>query len=477
MLFSSLVFLFGFLFIVLFVYYIVLKKISHRNIFLCITSLLFYAWGEPKFVFVMILSIIVNYMFGIFVDKYRENSSKCKIVMFFMLMFNISLIFVFKYLMFFITTINSFTGLNFTVPIINLPIGISFFTFQSISYVIDIYRNNGKVQKNVMNVGLYISFFPQLIAGPIVRYETIAEQIKNRKETIVAFSEGTCRFVSGLVKKILLSNQLALVADAAFAGDGNISFSFAWLGIIAYALQIYYDFSGYSDMAIGLGKMFGFEFNENFNFPYISKSVTEFWRRWHISLSTWFRDYVYIPLGGNRVKKSRMIFNLLVVWLLTGIWHGASWNFIFWGIYYFIFLVIEKTFFANKNSVTLFQNIFGRIYTLIVICFGWVLFRAENLNKVGNYCKSLIRLNNIETELIFYRLIDDKLIFLIVGGIFAIPICKYFNNLIEFIKTTKLKVVAWIFELLYPIAYICLFIVCVSNLMKNTYNPFIYFNF
>jgi len=482
MLFSSLVFLFGFLFFVLIIYYGVLRKTAHRNIFLFLASIFFYAWGEPKFVFVMLASIFANYIFGLLIDKYREYKTKTKVVFVLMLIFNLAIIFVFKYLMFFMNTINSITTFNFNVPIINLPIGISFFTFQSISYVIDVYRNNGKVQKNLLNVGLYIALFPQLIAGPIVRYETIVDQIDNRKETIEEFSRGTCRFISGLVKKILISNQMAIVADAAFNSNVNLSIAFSWLGAVCYMLQIYYDFSGYSDMAIGLGKMFGFNFNENFNFPYISKSITEFWRRWHISLSTWFRDYVYIPLGGSRVTKIRLVFNLLVVWTLTGIWHGASWNFIVWGLYYFVFLVIEKLIFVDKfgegKFIIIIKNIFGRIYTLLVVIFGWVLFRAETLTKALNYIKNMLGIEYSKTlELNFYRFIDSKSMFLILGIIFSIPICKYFNNLNTYLKNTKFRIVSYIFDAMYSVVYISLFLVCIANLMKDTYNPFIYFNF
>lgn len=479
MLFSSLTFVFGFLFLVLIIYFCLLKTTKIKNLFLFFVSILFYAWGEPKFVLVMLLSIFMNYIFGLLVDKYREHKTKSKLIIVLTLIFNLSLIFVYKYLMFFMTTINSLTGLNFTVPIINLPIGISFFTFQSISYVIDIYRSNGKVQKNIFNVGLYIAFFPQLIAGPIVRYETIAEQINNRKENIEDFSKGCSRFIVGFAKKILISNQMAIIADAAFDSVSQISIGFAWLGALAYTLQIYYDFSGYSDMAIGLGKMFGFHFNENFNYPYISKNITEFWRRWHISLSTWFRDYVYIPLGGSRVNKFRLVINLLIVWLLTGVWHGASWNFIIWGLYYFVFLVIEKLFFLKKfkdsTLKTIIINTLGRIYTLLVVVFGWVLFRAENLTKAVSYIKTMLGITTEKlTDLNFLKFIQQKSFFIIIAIIFSIPLAKIANKIIENTSSKVLKIMA---NTLYPVVLTSLFIISIAYLIKCNYNPFIYFNF
>ena len=330
MVFSSSAFLFVFLPLVLIIYYVFLKgEINKKNMFLFISSILFYAWGEPKFIFIMLLSIFLNWRIGILIDKYNEdNSKKAKTYLVIGIVINVFILFIFKYLMFTINNINSIFGLTIKVPQIVLPIGISFFTFQAISYIIDVYRKNGKVQKKFMNLGLYISFFPQLIAGPIVRYETVAYDIENRKESFEQISQGVCRFIVGLAKKVIISNNLATVADMAFSQD-NLSVGFAWIGAIAYTFQIFFDFSGYSDMAIGLGRMFGFQFLENFNYPYISKSVSEFWRRWHISLTTWFKDYIYFPLGGSRVKsKFRLFFNMFVVWFLTGVWHGANWTFI-----------------------------------------------------------------------------------------------------------------------------------------------------
>ena len=333
MLFSTSVFLFFFLPFVLFFYHALLRnKIKWQNLFLLVSSLFFYAWGEPYFVLIMLASIIVNWGFALLVDFFRDRIY-VRYLLFLVVLFNILLIFTFKYLNFFCTTLNDVFNTDIIIPSIALPIGISFFTFQSISYVIDVYRRKGHVQKNPLNVGLYIALFPQLIAGPIVRYETIAQQIENRVVTFSDFSEGVKRFIIGLGKKVLIANNVALVADHCFTlTEENLTAPLAWLGILCYTLQIYFDFSGYSDMAIGLGRMFGFHFLENFNYPYISKSISEFWRRWHISLGSWFRDYVYIPLGGNRVSKVRLYVNLFIVWFLTGLWHGANWTFIIWGI-------------------------------------------------------------------------------------------------------------------------------------------------
>ena len=341
MLFSSSIFLFLFLPLVLLIYYLPLGRFRQgQNVFLLLASLGFYAWGEPWFVLVMMGSIVVNYGFGLWVDHNQRHNRSARMPVVLALVVNLGILFVFKYLTFTLGILNDL-GAHFVIPGIELPIGISFFTFQALSYVLDIQRGHGQVQRSPLKVGLYISFFPQLIAGPIVKYETVADQIDHRKENWEDFSSGCARFVVGLGKKVLLANQLALVADRAFqlGGTGQLTTGFAWLGSLCYTLQIYYDFSGYSDMAIGLGKMFGFHFLENFNYPYISRSVTEFWRRWHISLSTWFRDYVYFPLGGSRVdSKGKHIRNLFVVWLLTGIWHGANWTFIVWGLFYFVLL-------------------------------------------------------------------------------------------------------------------------------------------
>ena len=351
------------------VYYGLLRKSRKlKNYFLTLASLLFYAWGEPKFVLVMLFSIFVNWAMGFMVahNKNKDNLGMAKVAVAMTVVANLAILFIFKYLSFTASVVQQALGLSMTIPKIALPIGISFFTFQAMSYVLDVYRGKGMAQKNILNVALYISLFPQLIAGPIVRYETVAEEIENRKETWNDFLDGFTRFILGLSKKVLISNTLSVFADTAFSSIGTVSVAGSWLGALCYTFQIFFDFSGYSDMAIGLGRMFGFHFLENFNFPYISRSITEFWRRWHISLGSFFRDYVYFPLGGSRVSKPRLIRNLFVVWLLTGIWHGANWTFLLWGIMYFILLTAENTerrvFFQyyritvckNFNAVTLF---------------------------------------------------------------------------------------------------------------------------
>ncbi len=385
MLFSSSVFLFLFLPVGLRVYYLPLRRWRQgQNVFLLLASLGFYAWGEPWFVLVMLGSILANYGFGLWVDACKRAGRTCAPPLVTALAVNLGILFVFKYLTFTLGILNRL-GAAFAIPGIELPIGISFFTFQALSYVLDVHRDRGEVQRSPLKVVLYISFFPQLIAGPIVKYETVAQQIDHRKETWADFSAGCSRFIVGLGKKVLLSNQLAVVADRAFGLGDGLSASFAWLGALCYTLQIYYDFSGYSDMAIGLGKMFGFHFLENFNYPYISRSITEFWRRWHISLSTWFRDYVYIPLGGNRVKKSRWIRNILVVWALTGFWHGAQWNFLFWGLYYGLLLLAEKLFLGRL--LERLPKAVRWLYTAFFVLIGRALalygvLRADRLGAV-----------------------------------------------------------------------------------------------
>ncbi len=390
MVFSSTTFLFIFLPIVLAIYYNpIIKNRTFKNVFLLIASLLFYAWGEPVFVFVMIVSIVINWFLAIMINKDEINKKTYLIVA---IIYNVGLLFLFKYLSFILKNIGLLLNTDTLNINITLPIGISFFTFQMLSYILDVYHKKAKVQKNVLYVGLYVSLFPQLIAGPIVRYETIANEIDNRKESFYEFTKGIYRFVYGLAKKVLISNYVAMIADNVFrnAEISQISVLTAWIGIIAYTLQIYFDFSGYSDMAIGLGRMFGFHFNENFNYPYIATSIKDFWRRWHISLSTWFRDYVYIPLGGNRVSKKRHLFNLFVVWLLTGIWHGANWTFIIWGLYYYVLLVIEEHVIFNKKN-----KILPHIYTMFFVMIGWVIFRVENLEMLFTYLSYMFGINSV----------------------------------------------------------------------------------
>lgn len=472
MLFSSTIFLYLFLPIVLFFNFIVFRKSRLlQNIFLLFASLFFYAWGEPKFVLVMMASIVVNWFFGLIISKKRDNKTISKLIIALDVVFNLSLLFVFKYLTFAGNVFNDITGMNLSIPSIALPIGISFFTFQAMSYVIDVYRQKGEVQTNILYVGLYISFFPQLIAGPIVRYETIAYEIKNRKEAVDDFFNGFARFVVGLSKKVLLANSFAILADQAFDSAKNgdsISVMFSWLGAIAYTLQIFFDFSGYSDMAIGLGRMFGFHFLENFDYPYISTSITEFWRRWHISLGTWFRDYLYFPLGGSHCSKARNIFNLFVVWTLTGIWHGANFTFLAWGLMYFVLLVIEKLTGIHKKKGKVI-SVFKWFYTILFVVLGWVLFRASSISNAFVYLKSMFGLNgNVFSDGMFTGWFMQNLILLIIGIILCTPVFKILNN-----KTRNNNIIGFVKSG----ALICLFVLSIASLVSSSYNPFIYFNF
>jgi len=442
MVFSSSIFLLLFLPITIAIYYNpVFKARNFRNIFLLFASLVFYAWGEPVFVFIMFASIAVNWALALKINKAKLIAA---------IILDLGLLFVFKYA-------NFVTG-NL-LPKIALPIGISFYTFQMLSYMIDVYRGKANPQKNFLNCALYISIFPALIAGPIIRYTDIENQIKNRKETWEDFSEGLKRFTLGLGKKLLIANNCALSADAAFNGLNNgvqIGTAFAWLGAVAYTLQIFFDFSGYSDMAIGLGRMFGFKILENFNYPYISASITEFWRRWHISLSSWFKDYVYIPLGGSRVKKSRLFLNLFIVWMLTGIWHGANWTFIVWGFGYFIFLALEKF----VPIISKMPKPLAHIYTMLIVVCLWVVFRANSLKEAADYlCVMGGFVNQFNEEFWFY--LNSLKLYLLFGILFCFPVAKWLK--------TKSPV--------YDFAYIILFSFCVMSVIKGGYNPFIYFNF
>lgn len=434
--------------------------------FLCIVSIFFYAWGEPLFVFIMLLSIFINYCFGLFIGKQGEKNKKSNIALGLSVAINLSLLFVFKYLAFTVTNMNQLFGLSLVVPNIALPIGISFFTFQSMSYVIDVYRGE-QYQKNILDVGLYISFFPQLIAGPIVRYETVAYEINNRKENFDDFSSGVLRFMAGLGKKVLLANTMAVVADVFFDGNINsLSATSAWVGAIAYTFQIYFDFSGYSDMAIGLGRMFGFHFLENFDYPYISSSITEFWRRWHISLGSWFRDYLYFPLGGSRVKsKARLIFNLFGVWLLTGIWHGANWTFIVWGLIYFVLLVIEKITGIHKNNKCKWLM---HIYTLLFVIIGWVIFRATSIQDAFAYIGAMFGGTGIAVDNTGLFYLKENAICFIIAIIASTPLTKLIYTKISKNKFAQTAVYCVLFAV---------FLLSVVYIVKGTYNPFIYFNF
>lgn len=472
MLFSSNLFLFLFLPSILAFYYLLRKEF--RNYVLLFSSLFFYAWGEPKFVLVMICSIIFNYLMALLIDHF-ENSLNKRILLWCTVIFNLSLLFIYKYLDFFITNIN-YLGFNIPLKNIILPLGISFFTFQAMSYVIDVYRGNAEVQKNLVNVALYVSFFPQLVAGPIVRYQTIADQIQHRHESFEDFSEGVKRFIAGFSKKIILSNNMALIADAVFATpDQERSIVYAWMGAIAYTFQIFFDFSGYSDMAIGLGKMFGFHFLENFNYPYISKTVSEFWRRWHMSLGQWFRDYVYFPLGGSRVAhKVRLVFNLFVVWFLTGLWHGASWNFIFWGMMYFVILTLEKLMGIPHVFKRTWQKVLYQVFTLLCIIIGWVFFRSTSMTSAISFCKSMIGLTaNVFLDDVVIRTYIQYRWFYLGAFLFSTPIFSILKDKFRL----RLRAATILFESISVLVYLFILLWSVSFIVIGSHNPFIYFNF
>jgi D-alanyl-lipoteichoic acid acyltransferase DltB (MBOAT superfamily) len=470
MVFSSTVFLFLFLpFLLLFYYNPFYKKRAFRNGILLLASLFFYAWGEPFFVFVMIASILINWAFGLLVVKYHDRPQVRKYVLAVSILYNLGLLFGFKYLSFTLRNIDYALGTGFT-PDIALPIGISFFTFQLMSYVFDVCKTPAIVQRNPFNVALYLALFPQLIAGPIVRFGTIANEIQHRLETREDFTEGMTRFVFGLGKKVLLANYAGFLADRVFALTDPQSAATAWIGAIAYTMQIYFDFSGYSDMAIGLGRVFGFHFEENFNYPYVSRSITEFWRRWHISLSTWFRDYLYIPLGGSRGARGRTAFNLFVVWLLTGVWHGANWTFIVWGLYYFTLLMAER---AAAGWVSGLHPLFrrmGHLYTLFFVAAGWVLFRAESLAAAWRYLGTMFLWGAAgwfdESAALF---LQQGATVLIAGLVFSTPFVAHCGR--KCVSNTTLR------ELGLSVSLVLVFALSILACVKNTYNPFIYFNF
>lgn len=463
MVFSSTVFLFIFLPIVLAIYYNpFVKKRGYRNVVLLLASLFFYGWGEPLFVFVMLISIVVNWGFGLWIDK---ATTRRKAILSLSVAYNLSLMFVFKYLTFVTKNIAMITGNDDLIVKIALPIGISFFTFQMMSYVFDVYYGKAKVQKNLLYVGLYVSMFPQLIAGPIVRYETVADEILNRRENEADFVNGMLRFIIGLGKKILIANYVGKIADIAFAQGTGMSVAMAWLGAIAYTLQIYFDFSGYSDMAIGLGRMFGFHFLENFDYPYISSSITEFWRRWHMTLGTWFRDYVYIPLGGNRCSKSRQIFNIFMVWFLTGVWHGAEWTFIIWGLLYFVLLIIEKNTGLHKK-----QGWYMHIYTMFFVAIGWVIFRAADLPAALKFIGNMFGVGaNGLVDTMFTDCISNSALIFIFAIVLSLPVVR--------VLSAKLGKIPALKDIAGNLAYLLIFVVAVLICIKATYNPFIYLNF
>lgn len=461
MVFSSITFLFYFLPITLALYYLLPKKC--RNYVLLIASLIFYAFGEPTYIILMIFSIIFTYIYGILIDRYREKS---KIFLVLAICTSIGLLIYFKYTNFIIKNINLWLTNKIDFIKVVLPIGISFYTFQMISYIVDLYRNECKVQKNIFKLALYVTLFPQLIAGPIVRYVDIEEQLEKRTHSFEMFALGVRRFIIGLGKKVLIANVCGSFIQV-FLNSNEKSVLFYWLYGIAVMLQIYFDFSGYSDMAIGLGKMFGFEFLENFNYPYIAKSITDFWRRWHMSLSTWFRDYVYIPLGGNRVSKLKWIRNIFVVWMLTGIWHGAEWNFVIWGLYFGVILLLEKLFLGKLLEKL--PQIISRAYVLIIVMISFIIFSGENQTQIFEQIGGLIGYKNIpliSLESIYY--LKSYLIVLLVGIIGSTPMMK---KIISKEKFTK------VVNLVEPIFLVIILVLSTSYIVDGSFNPFLYFRF
>ena len=466
MVFSSTIFLCVYLPLVLLGYYICPKK--GRNLFLLIASLVFYAWGEPKYVFLMIFSILVNYIFGRLMDKNRGRQKRMKLLLVLSVVIDLGLLSVFKYTDFIITNVNAIFGSSFDLLKIALPIGISFYTFQAMSYTIDVYRNDVRVQKNLIDFGMYITMFPQLIAGPIVRYADEQDQLAERSVTTADFSEGVMRFVVGLGKKVLLANQMGAVWSEIYALGGDVSALMAWTGAIAYTFQIYFDFSGYSDMAIGLGRMFGFKFPENFRYPYQSVSITDFWRRWHITLSTWFKEYLYIPLGGNRCGLARQALNLLIVWSLTGFWHGAGWNFVMWGLYYFVILFIEKLFLLK--ALDKLPKLFRHVYALLLIVIGWVIFASDDVSVLLPYLGSMFGANGAVGGMDVYTLFT-KAVLIVICCVASTELPKRL-----FLSATGAmnEKAAFTIKSVMTIALLALSMIL---LIGDSYNPFLYFRF
>jgi alginate O-acetyltransferase complex protein AlgI len=483
MLFSSPIFLFYFLPIVIIGYY--LFRGNWRNVFLFISSLVFFAWGGVSYSILLIGSIVMNYFMGLLVGK-NPGTKRSKNMLIIGVSLNLLLLVIFKYANFIIENLNFWLDFLKIPPIENdsiiLPVGISFYTFQSLSYLVDIYRKETPMQKNILRLGLYISLFPQLIAGPIVRYIDIAAQLEKREVSIEKFSYGVQRFITGLAKKVLLANSFGYVADNIFTIiPSDLSSMSAWLGVIAYTFQIYFDFSGYSDMAIGLGSIFGFRILENFNFPYISRSIKEFWRRWHISLSTWFRDYLYIPLGGNRLGTRRTYINLIIVFFLTGLWHGASWNFVAWGLLHGFFLVLERL--GGDRLLQKLWKPFQHIYTLAVVVFAWVLFRADDFQYAWGYYKAMLGLNDSHSGMyeIAKFMNPEFLVVLIIGTLASVMVFKklriYIDGFLSDQHGGRLIAMQSTFTILMILFYFGLFVLCSMYLLSNTYNPFIYYRF
>ena len=468
MLFSSIVFLFTFLPAVMILYY--LLPVRFRNVILLLASLVFYAWGEPVYLFLMLLSILFNYFSGLDIARNLQDKRAAKRSLVFNLIINLAVLGFFKYEGFVLDTLNGILPVHISYHALPLPIGISFYTFQILSYIIDVYRGNVKVQTNLPNFALYVTMFPQLIAGPIVQYADVDEQLASREVSWTKFGEGSMYFIRGLAKKVLLANTSGMIfKEVSGLAKDNIAVMTAWLGAFAYMFQIYFDFSGYSDMAIGLGKMLGFEFNMNFNYPYVSKSITEFWRRWHISLSSWFRDYVYIPLGGNRVSKIKHIRNLLIVWFLTGLWHGAAWNFVAWGLYYGVILIIEK--YLLSPVLDRLPDVVRHIYSIVLVVIGWVLFFSSSFGQAADYIRVMFGAGA-------HGFADRESMYLLTSNLILWLILIFGSTpLVHFRYEHMLRSKKWNTTIINSVVYAALFIVCIAYLVTETYNPFLYFRF
>lgn len=483
MVFSSLTFLYYFLPAVLIVYIMLPNRITvngikikgsplvipARNLLILISGLFFYAWGEPKYVWIMIISTLIDYTAGRLIDRFDDSSKKRTAFLLVSVIMNLGLLAVFKYSSFIITNINGIFGLGIPDPKLSLPIGISFYTFQSMSYTIDLYMRKIKVQKSLIGFTSYVTLFPQIVAGPIVRYEDVAAEIEERTVNIGKISEGIGKFVKGLAKKVLLANNIGIIWTQVKAMDyGEISAATAWLGILAFTFQIYFDFSGYSDMAVGLGKMLGFNFPKNFDHPYMSKSVSEFWRRWHITLGTWFREYVYIPLGGNRKGIGKTVRNLLIVWGLTGLWHGASWNFLLWGVYFGILIVIER--FGWGKVLEKLPAPISMLYTFLIAVFGWVLFDTATLTDAWNYIRAMFGAGG--------AFADSTSSYIFTSNAIVYALCIFastdiFGKLVKLLRKKRRKLA----EYAAPVAMVCVLLLCTAYLVDATYNPFLYFRF
>ena len=466
MLFSSIPFLYYFLPVVLILYFLAPKKL--KNVVLLASSLVFYGWGEPKYVVLMIASIVIGYVSGLMIEAFNQKKA-AKAFLILSVIINLGFLGYFKYTDFFIENFNAVTGMSVPLLRIALPIGISFYTFQILSYTVDVYRGDVPAQKNFINLAAYITMFPQLIAGPIVRYSHIAKELEHRVHSFENFSLGIRRFVLGLGKKILIANTLGELCDI-FKASTDKAVLFYWLYAVAFALHVYFDFSGYSDMAIGLGRIFGFTFAENFNYPYISKSATEFWRRWHMSLGTWFRDYVYIPMGGNRVSKPKWFFNIVVVWFLTGFWHGAAWNFIIWGLFFAVLLIAEKVFLLKYLQRS---RVISRVYTLVAVGISFVIFNATDMKEAFSYIGGMFGAGDIPlvSQEFFYYL-KSFAVTLVLGIIGATPVAK--RAVQKAFDNNKLSKFIWVLE---PVGLVVIMAVMTAYLVDGSFNPFLYFRF